>query len=133
EISLAAKKVMRLYRDDSDGVRWNEHNGDAPIFSGRTRARLHLLADGYFYLTGGLAIALLGAGLVRRRPWAILIGLVAAYWTAVHVVFFAEPRFHASLQPVIAVLAGAALVELFRTLRQKQLENRPERENEEEC
>src|SRR5205807_616316 len=87
------------------------------IFSVQMRSRLHFLADGNFYLACVLAFAALSAGLVRRRPWAILIALVAAYWTAVHIVFFAEPRFHAPLQPVIALLAGGAVLDLGRAIR----------------
>jgi hypothetical protein len=108
EANLSARKVIGLFRDDSDAVRWNEHNGGPPIFTDRTRDRIRLLFDGSFYAVGLLGLIAMVAGLLRGRSWALLLTLVAAYWVAIHIVFFAEPRFHVPLLPLIALAAGAS-------------------------
>jgi 4-amino-4-deoxy-L-arabinose transferase-like glycosyltransferase len=119
EASLSAKKIARLFRDDSDAVRWNEHNGDAPIFSARTKSTLTTIFDGYYYVCAALALAFLGNGLLQRKGWAHILVLIVIYWTAVHVVFFAEPRFHAPLLPFVALLAGSAVVSALTSARER--------------
>jgi len=117
EVDLSGKKIVRLYKDDADAIRWNEHNGDAPIFSARARTRLTTLFNASYYICGVLALAALCTGLLRRKAWAQLLALVTLYWTAVHVVFFAEPRFHAPLLPLIALLAGMAVASAMAATR----------------
>ena len=108
ELRLTERKVVRLFRDDSDAIRWNEHNGGPPLFSDGTRARLRHAFDGSFYLAGIAALVATAVGLLGRRWWALLFSLVSLYWVAVHIVFFAEPRFHVPLLPLVALGAAAA-------------------------
>ena len=128
EAVLSGKKVAHLYQEDTDALRWNEHNGDAPIFSDTTRTRLTALFNASYYICGVLALAALCTGLLHRQAWAQLLALVTLYWTAVHVVFFAEPRFHAPLLPLIALLGGVAVVSAIAFARgrlQALLRRRP--------
>jgi hypothetical protein len=116
EAWLSLRKVYLLYRDDNDALLWNEQNGATPIFSAGQRDRLTLLFDGYYYLLLALALPALVAGLAVRADWAVFAAGVVAYWTAVHVIFYAEPRLHVPLLPVLALLAVATLFGVLRML-----------------
>jgi 4-amino-4-deoxy-L-arabinose transferase-like glycosyltransferase len=109
EVELSARKVARLYRDDADSLRWVEHYGVHPVFGEKTRKGLYAVFNGYYYLVGAAAAIGLFLGLRERAPWALLALLLVAYWTVVHIVFFAEPRFHAPLLPVLSLLAASAI------------------------
>jgi hypothetical protein len=43
----------------------------------------------------------------------MLLSLVA-YWTLAHIAFFGDPRFHAPVVPMVAVLAGVAVAGIAR-------------------
>jgi 4-amino-4-deoxy-L-arabinose transferase-like glycosyltransferase len=109
ELELSVRKVARLYGDDADSLRWAEHFGVHPVFGDATRSWLFALFNGYYYLVAAASIVGLGLGLKKREPWATLGLALLAYWTLVHIAFFAEPRFHAPLLPVLALLAVGTL------------------------
>jgi 4-amino-4-deoxy-L-arabinose transferase-like glycosyltransferase len=112
EVSLSARKVMWLWRPDSDALLHVQSYGLTPLPSG-ARMPLRLLLD----VTYAAMLALAGITLwrYRSRRYALLFPvLLVAVWTAVHVVFFGEPRYHLPLLTVIAPMAGAALLPLVR-------------------
>lgn len=109
EFELSARKIARLYVDDADSLRWAEQHGASPLFSDGARDQLFLLFNGYYYVVGAVAVVGLIVGLRRRSSWATLAALLIGYWTIVHIAFFAEPRFHAPLLPVLALLAVGVL------------------------
>ncbi len=117
EIELSAKKIANLYRDDSDAIRWNEQNGGALIFGEAERANLRFVFDGYFYAVFTLALAGFVIGLKRRDPWLGPVASALVLWTLVHVLFFGEPRLHAPILPVLAIVATVPLLELWRLVR----------------
>jgi 4-amino-4-deoxy-L-arabinose transferase-like glycosyltransferase len=120
EPRLSVLKVYQLYRADADGLLWNEQNGATPIFSDTTRDRLRLLCDAYYYAFGLLALAGLAMGLRRRAGWAVFCGLTLAYWTLVHVVFYGEPRLHAPVVPLLALLASVAIWQAGNLARERK-------------
>ncbi|HEY7269674.1 MAG TPA: glycosyltransferase family 39 protein [Dehalococcoidia bacterium] len=116
EVRLSVQKVLHLYKDDSDAIRWNEENGGAPIFQDSERRELRLLFDGYFYVVLALAILGFAIGIVRRQRWTGPIASALVLWTLVHVLFFGEPRLHIPVLPFLAIVALVPLVELWRVL-----------------
>jgi 4-amino-4-deoxy-L-arabinose transferase-like glycosyltransferase len=112
EVRLSANKLVRLYRDDLDGIRWNEQHGSAPIFTSAERRAMRAVVTAGYWAAIGLGLVGLACGWRRRARWAAFCTLAVAGWTAVHVLFFAEPRFHAPILPLVAVAAGAALASL---------------------
>ena len=48
-----------------------------------------------------------------KDPGKMLLISLIAYWIAIHVVFFGDPRFHAPIMPIAALLAAPALVALW--------------------
>ena len=83
----------------------------APIFDRRRDRALALLADVPFYAVLVLALAGARRAFSRRRPAALILPMSAIYITLLHGALFAgDPRFHAPLLPVLAILAASALL-----------------------
>ncbi len=128
EVRLSVDKVIRLYENDRDAIFWNDETANAPIFSSVERDRLGLLFDGCYFALGAAALAGLALGLALRAEWARAIAVVLAFWTLSHVAFFAEPRLHVPVLPLLAVLAGAlapAAAALAATLRAGRAARKP--------
>lgn len=60
------------------------------------------------------ALAVAGLWVLRRRPWVILLlGVVAIYFTLVHVVFVGSVRYRVPAMPFLFVVGGAAVDRLW--------------------
>jgi 4-amino-4-deoxy-L-arabinose transferase-like glycosyltransferase len=108
EFTAIFTKTENLYRGDHAGLNLNDGYGYLPFMSASTRDRWQALSDAAYY---GL-LALASAGLLVsgwRSPLMRLLVPVVAFWTAGHVAFFTDPRFHLPLLPVFGVAAGAAV------------------------
>ena len=111
------REEVRLYRDDLDGLRWNEQYGAAPIFTPAERRTLRVIVTSGYWAVLGLAVLGLTYGWWTRARWAAFGTLVLVTWTAVHLLFFAEPRFHMPVLPLITVAAGVTLARLLGSFR----------------
>jgi 4-amino-4-deoxy-L-arabinose transferase-like glycosyltransferase len=112
ELVLPLKKLFWLYYSDEEALKWNEGHGGQSFLDGRVRAGLLTLSNVYYFAV--LVLAFAGARLwLSRRPGPLLLVSLVLYWTFVHLVFFGDPRFHAPMVPVIALLAAPALVALW--------------------
>jgi hypothetical protein len=116
EVKAVLWKTRDLYRGDSAGVDVNDGYGYLPFTSGATRDRWLLLSDVVYYATlilAGVGIVLAGG----RSPLFRLGAPVALLWTAGHVAFFVDPRFHIPLLPVFACAAGVGIARATAPLR----------------
>jgi hypothetical protein len=116
EARLSLQKVIRLYEDDSDAILWNEQNGSTPIFTPAERSQLERLFDSYFFVAGAGGLAGLAIGAIRRERWLGPLASVIVLWTLVHVAFYAEPRLHVPILPIIAIVATVPVFELLAFL-----------------
>jgi 4-amino-4-deoxy-L-arabinose transferase-like glycosyltransferase len=107
ELALAGRKVMWLWRPDTDALDWSMSFGETPLTDGAEMPLRWLLAGTYFVLLGSAAVGFA----TTRRSTSILIVTLIAGWTAMHVVFFGEPRYHV---PILAVLVPAAAAGMLR-------------------
>ncbi|MDE3096826.1 MAG: glycosyltransferase family 39 protein [Chloroflexota bacterium] len=115
EVALSALKVAWLWRPDSDVFTHVESYGLTPLPPGARTPLLIVFGAAY-----GIVLALAGIALLRwRERWRALLFpvVLAALWTAAHVVFFGEPRYHLPLLAVIVPMAGASAVWLARGAR----------------
>lgn len=115
ELELLPRKLFYLYSNDEEGLRWNDGHGGQPWIEPALWNALRWLSNGYYYAVLGLFVA--GGAVAWRRlhaPAAALIASVIVYWTAVHLVFFGDPRFHAPAMPLFAVVAATPLERLLR-------------------
>jgi hypothetical protein len=101
ELELTGRKIVWLWRPDTDALDWATTFGETPVADGAETPLRWLLAGSYFVLLGFAGVGLATA----QRPTSVLIVAVVAGWTAMHVVFFGEPRYHV---PILAVLVPAA-------------------------
>ena len=134
EVQLAFEKLYHLYEDDSGALQWirapaaplgEEWQVDPSVIGPSDGEELPVyippaaeewwsrLADGYYYVV--LAAAIVGTPLwfsFRDRKRLLLVLFVAG-WTAVHLLFMPQPRYHSPLLPVFSLWAAVALVYLW--------------------
>lgn len=115
EAWLSATKVFWLYYIDSEGLFWTDAHGGVHVWDEDTRDAWEWASNAYWWA----ALALAGIGAFRwsslRDPARVLLISVFVYWTLVHVAFFADPRFHAPVVPIVSVWAAAGVLVLSRT------------------
>jgi 4-amino-4-deoxy-L-arabinose transferase-like glycosyltransferase len=106
ELLLPFKKLFWLYYNDEEGLKWNEGHGSQEFLPGPVREAFLALSNVYYF-------AVLGVVALGMRRWSslwppgpVLLVSLFGYWTLVHLVFFGDPRFHAPILPVVALLAG---------------------------
>ncbi len=119
EAELAARKVFWLWSADHEALRWTDGHGERAVLRHGVKVALGAASDAYYWALIALAIA--GAWRAGGRGWLsfsrdgagavrlLLVSLVA-YWTLAHVAFFADPRFHAPMMPVLCAWAAAGLI-----------------------
>jgi 4-amino-4-deoxy-L-arabinose transferase-like glycosyltransferase len=113
EMRLPFKKFFWLFYNDEEGLKWNDGHGAQSFMSTGLRDGLIALSNIYYFAM--LAMVALGVRLwfsTKDAGKLLLISLIA-YWIAIHVVFFGDPRFHAPIMPIAALLAAPALVALW--------------------
>ncbi len=114
EAVLPFKKLYWLYYNDEEGLKWNDGHGGHPFLGENVRQGLLLLSDGYYFAILGFVVLGLPRWLTLRHPGRLLLLCVIAYWTAVHLVFFGDPRFHLPVLPLIAIGAAVPWAVLWR-------------------
>jgi 4-amino-4-deoxy-L-arabinose transferase-like glycosyltransferase len=120
EVELSARKLFFLYYHDQEALRWTEAHGEREFLSDAGRTTLAALSNVYYYAVLALAVAGIATSVARagwRHPVRLLLLCIVAYWTLVHIAFFADPRFHAPIMPVVALWAAAGVVVLSTLLR----------------
>ena len=108
ELALAGRKIVWLWRSDSDALHWATTFGATPLPS-RAWEPLRLLLD----VTYLIVLALAGATLLRIRERSRTLAfplLLVAGWTLLHVIFFGEPRYHLPLLVVLVPMAASTAV-----------------------
>ena len=103
EAELSARKLFYLYYDDREALRWTEAHDEMRFLSSRVRRVLSLGSDAYYLAALALAAAGVVGWLSWRHPVRLLLISLVAYWTLAHVAFFADPRFHAPIMPVLCL------------------------------
>jgi 4-amino-4-deoxy-L-arabinose transferase-like glycosyltransferase len=113
ELALPFQKLFWLYYSDEEALKWNEGHGGQAFLNDGVREALLGLSNVYYFSV--LALFLLGTPLwlTGRDPGRLLLISLFAYWTLMHVVFFGDPRFHAPIVPVIALLASLPIVAIW--------------------
>jgi 4-amino-4-deoxy-L-arabinose transferase-like glycosyltransferase len=110
EVELAARKLFFLYWRDDEGLKWNEAHGERRFLDDGVRDVLAITSNVYYWAVLAMAAGGIVLSLLRRSAIEVLLLSMVAYWTLAHVAFFADPRFHAPVVPVLCVFAGAAAV-----------------------
>jgi 4-amino-4-deoxy-L-arabinose transferase-like glycosyltransferase len=106
---LMLRKAGHLWALDSRPLKYFYANGYLGQWSAWLLALVFLIACAPLAVLAPVAAAGLICGRMERRK--ALITLLLVYYTGVHTLIMAEPRFHVPLLPLIAVLAAYALFE----------------------
>lgn len=120
ELRLAVTKVRAMYESDSTALDWNARFRHDFYATRSTEDWLRAVANGFWFA----ALALAGIGLLASRMR--LTGVVAVLpitvllWTATHLIFFGDARFHYPIVFGIALLGGRGLVVLFEAIRRPE-------------
>jgi len=119
---LLAAKADRLLGHERPLLYWPLYRqgvlaGRAADWSGRYRADLEALADGFWYALCAAALAGVVVSLSRRVWDAVAILPIPIALTAVYVAFFSEVRYHLAIAVFLFPFAGLALVWAPRGLR----------------
>jgi len=121
EVRLAGAKVRALYESDATALDWNAAYQPGFYASQSVEDLLRDLANGFWF--GALALAGVGLVALRSRLSGMtgLLPLTVLAWTATHLLFFGDPRFHYPIVFAIALLGARGALVLVEALR------RPER------
>jgi 4-amino-4-deoxy-L-arabinose transferase-like glycosyltransferase len=120
ELRLSGIKIRAMYESDATALDWNSGYTGGYFHSDSIELALRRLANAFWF--GALILA--GFGLVASRvrlngALAVLPMLVLA-WTATHLLFFGDPRFHYPITFAFALLAARGAVVLYEALRRPQ-------------
>ncbi len=116
ELMLIPRRLVNLYAHDHAALPWltpkpAPGRKKAAIFGPRRDRALAFAADWSFYAIFALALIAIPRTLSRQRPAAWILPGSLAYVTLLHGVLFAgDPRFHAPVAPLLALLAAATLL-----------------------
>jgi 4-amino-4-deoxy-L-arabinose transferase-like glycosyltransferase len=108
ELALPFKKLFWLYYSDDEALKWNEGHGGQPFLASPVREGLSALSNVYYFAVLGLIVIGFQRWFSVRDPARVLLLSLVVYWTAVHLVFIGDPRFHAPLLPFFGILVGLA-------------------------
>jgi 4-amino-4-deoxy-L-arabinose transferase-like glycosyltransferase len=125
ELMLVPQRWLALFRHGHPGLEWAQPLRDASEPAADESARtlfgepwdrgLALLSDVTFYALLALAAAGVPGTIARGGAGALALPLTVAYVMFLHgVLLYGEPRYHAPLLPVLAVLAARGLFALPR-------------------
>ncbi len=108
-VPLEGAKLRYLYRDDSDGIDWLQHDGNGP-FTFAEAQRWSQLADRYFFAIGLCALAAAPALWWRRDRGRVVLAYLFVAWTAILVISWPETRYHLPLVPILCMFAAWTIV-----------------------
>ncbi|MEX1254176.1 MAG: glycosyltransferase family 39 protein [Dehalococcoidia bacterium] len=108
EVRLTGVKLWSMFNNDREAIYWNETHGSRPFLDQEPRSRLLTLSDvTYFFLLASFVIGVL-LWLSEPNVSGAFLLAVLAYWTAAHVMFIGDARYHFSMVPIMAVFATIA-------------------------
>jgi hypothetical protein len=124
EVELSLRKIFFLYHHDHEALAWTDAHNERTIMPDRTRDALAAISNLYYWLLMAAATAGIGVWL-WRRGWradatGVLLLSVVAYWTLVHVAFFADPRFHAPIMPIMCIFAATMFAFVLARMKREQ-------------
>ncbi|HZP57951.1 MAG TPA: glycosyltransferase family 39 protein [Dehalococcoidia bacterium] len=119
ELRLSATKVRAMYESDSTALDWNSSYDDG-FYAPGAAGFLRTLANGYWFAALGLAAVGVAACRQRLRDLPGILPLTLLAWTATHLLFFGDSRFHYPIVFIVALLAARGVVVLYEGVRRAQ-------------
>lgn len=120
QFRLVPWKVRAMYESDATALDWNSRYDDAYYRPDGVAGVLRGLANGFWF--AALTLAGIGAFASRREargPAGALFALVLL-WTATHLLFFGDARFHYPIVFAVALLGARGLIAVTEAARRRQ-------------
>ena len=119
EVRLSLIKLRAMYESDATALDWNSGYTAGYYESDAIELALRRLANGFWFATVGLAaVGIVASRGALRGPAGMLIVVVVA-WTASHLLFFGDARFHYPIAFAIALLGARGLLVVSEALRRE--------------
>jgi hypothetical protein len=120
DVRLAGAKLRAMYEADSTALDWNSRYEDSFYGDPSVAAWLRGAANGFWFA----ALVLAGVGVLstssRWRGPAGVLPLIILSWTALHLLFFGDSRFHYPVVFAFALLGARGVVVLYDAVRRQQ-------------
>jgi 4-amino-4-deoxy-L-arabinose transferase-like glycosyltransferase len=123
ELALAGVKIRAMFESDATALDWNSaYERDTFYASPELEDGLRRLANGFWFAALGFAAIGIAAAVRRgetdapeRAAHALFSALPALVlaWTAVHVLFFGDSRFHYPVVFAVAIVAARGIVAVY--------------------
>jgi hypothetical protein len=127
ELKLIPQKLYEFYRGDAKVMLWIQKGTlDNPAFSSAAQSRWETLANVYYLVILGIAVAGTPFWLSLRDPRQLLLLMIVAYYSVLFgFVFIGEQRFHSSLIPLLSLFAAVSLVAAVEQIRRRIVSPQP--------
>ena len=106
ELRLSAIKIRALYESDATALDWNSGFDRGYYGPDAVENGLRDTANAFWFTALILAGAGLATNLARLRGTFLLLPVLVLAWTATHLLFFGDPRFHYPIVFAFAILAA---------------------------
>lgn len=120
ELRLSLTKIRAMYESDATALDWNSGFTDGFYATEGTEDTLRAFANGFWFAALGLSAVGLIASRARLTDRLALLPLLTLGWTATHLLFFGDPRFHYPIVFVFALLGARGALVLAEALRRPQ-------------
>lgn len=117
ELRLSVLKLRAIYESDATALDWNAQFRDGYYASDDVELALRRGANGFWLA----ALALAGVGLLAlrsrlRNDEVLFLPLLVLAWTATHLLFFGDARFHYPIAFAVAILGAKGVVAALEAL-----------------
>jgi hypothetical protein len=120
EAQLSVIKVRAMYESDATALDWNSAYQTGFYASESLEEGLRRAANGFWFGAIILAVAGLIASRMRLNGPLAALPLLVLLWTATHLLFFGDARFHYPNVFAFALLGARGFVVIFDALRRPQ-------------
>jgi 4-amino-4-deoxy-L-arabinose transferase-like glycosyltransferase len=120
EVELTGVKIRAMYEADSTALDWNAAYQRDYYFSQSFEESLRSVTNGYWFAMLILSVAGLIASRTRLGGPIGVLPILVLSWTAFHLLFFGDSRFHYPIVFAFALLGARGLVVIFDALRRPQ-------------
>lgn len=116
ELRLSVNKLRAMYESDATALDWNSGYTNG-YYGERSEPLLRGAANGFWFAALALSVVGFIASRARLTGATAMLPVTALAWTATHLIFFGDSRFHYPVVFVFALLGARGAILIFEALR----------------
>lgn len=116
EVRLSLNKLRAMYESDATALDWNSGYTNG-YYGERSEPLLRGAANGFWFAALALSVVGLIASRAQMSGAVAMLPITALAWTATHLIFFGDSRFHYPVVFVFALLGARGAILIFEALR----------------